>query len=603
MSPENTAPTGKDEASKTSSDALPTADESVKARTCGEEIQTPHLDADSVTKTIDPLNGSPATEDIAKASEQSEPTVDVAPSESDAVDQDHLTEDGDDVESVVGSHSSSNTSYLAGGDTDIVRPVRYELTYWPYHLQAAEKLWTSDERSESRDWKELWGLILQFLCESPGAFLTWQRHYMDLEYTYEVEGIDLDPLQVAAAYGLTGLAEVLLQRGHSASAETSDGRSVLWFAAVHSLDLLRLLLEHGANPNTFKEFQTPFQRLLWLNPKIDGVKLMLEYKGDCKMQGAWELTVMHWFGLSGTDPEILKVLLENRGEINAVDDLGETSLHKLMWQHPVPLPLLYEFMKSGADVNLSDKNSQQPLCEVCMEGSVDGARILLDSGADIEHADVKGATALHIAAFNGHLEVIKLLVDRKASLIKQDKRARTAFYVASASNNLESARYLLNAAHDQGHHDSIRQAMDDGRSPFSKACGRGHLEVVRMLLDHVDAEIDVNAVEGVTKRAPLHWASNNARVEVVSLLLQNGADASMRDANGKTPLNLSGLSWSKDKTLRREPMLLTLIEHDARTAAQDTDLMAIAAVRGSAAVIEKLLDAKAHPGQQDEHGT
>ena len=30
--------------------------------------------------------------------------------------------------------------------------------------------------------------------------------------------------------------------------------------------------------------------------------------------------------------------------------------------------------------------------------------------------------------------------------------------------------------------------------------------------------------------------------------------------------------------------------------------MAIAAIRGSANVIEKLLDAKAHPSKQDEHG-
>ena len=49
-------------------------------------------------------------------------------------------------------------------------------------------------------------------------------------------------------------------------------------------------------------------------------------------------------------------------------------------------------------------------------------------------------------------------------------------------------------------------------------------------------------------------------------------------------------------------MIIALIEHDRSTAAQDTDLMAIAAIRGSANVIEKLLDAKAHPSKQDEHG-
>ena len=329
---------------------------------------------------------------------------------------------------------------------------------------------------------------------------------------------------------------------------------------------------------------------------------MFDYKGDCTLKDSDGMTAIHWFALSGSDVDILNLLMANGGVINGTDSYGETGLHKLMWQNPVPLPLLHAFIKSGADVNLSDKESQQPLYEVCLEGSAEGAGILLDHGADIEHADVMGTTALHIAASYGHLEVIKLLVERKASLIKQDKHLRSAFYLACVNNHLESARYLLSAAHDQGLHESIFHAMDDGRTPFSKACGRGHLEIVKMLLAHEEARIDVNTIEGTPKRTALHWASYNARVDIVFLLLENGADATVADANGKTPLNLGGLGWFKDHSLDREPMIVALIEHDRSTAAQDTDLMAIAAIRGSANVIERLLDAKAHPSKQDEHG-
>lgn len=96
----------------------------------------------------------------------------------------------------------------------------------------------------------------------------------------------LNPLQIAAAYGLTGLCEVLIQNGLPAESETPDGRSALWFAAKHSLELLRLLLENGASPNTHKEYPTPFHRLLWLNPNLEGAKLMLDYKGDCTLKAS-----------------------------------------------------------------------------------------------------------------------------------------------------------------------------------------------------------------------------------------------------------------------------------------------------------------------------
>ena len=563
------------------------------------ETQTPRSNADDAAKVKDStrtdVNDHAAAEGAKGSDGSADPATDGVKAEPVAAEQDRLTDDEDEYE--------GEGSWEAPGDSvDTVRPRRYELTYWPHHLQAAEKLWTRDEKLTNSDWKELWGLVLRFLCDSPGAFLTWQRHYMELSYTYDIDGASLDPLQVAAAYGLTGLCEVLIRHGQSAAAETADGRSALWFAAEHSLELLRLLLAHGASPNACRDFPTPFHRLLWLNPKLEGVKLMLDYKGDCRLKDSYGFTVIHWFGFGGSDIEVLRLLLANGGEINAVDQDGETGLHKLMWRIPLPLPLLHESIRSGADVNLSDKESQQPLYEVCSRGSVEGARILLDHDADIEHADVMGFTALHVAAIYGHLEIIKLLVERKASLIKLDKHSRTAFYFACANNHLESARYLLNAALEQGHHDSVSQAMDDGRTAFSKACGRGNLEIVEMLLAHADTRIDVNAIEGVPKRTALHWASYNARVEVVLLLLQNGADATIADANGRTPLSLSGHSWSKDNTLHREPMILALIEHDRSTAAKDADLMAIAAIRGSTNVIEKLLDAKAHPSKQDEHG-
>ncbi len=241
-----------------------------------------------------------------------------------------------------------------------VRPRRYELSYWYHHLASAEKLWAVEEREKSDEWKELWNLVIQFLCESPDAFKTWQRHYMDLDGMYIAVNTVLTPLQVAAAYGIPGLVKILLDRGESAAAETEDGRSALWFGANSpNIEIIRLLLQNGASPNAQKEFEPPFHVLLASNPTLEFVNLMLEHGADCKMTDTYGSTAMHCFAAYGSDVEVFKVLWRAHSDMNVPDSFGETPLHCLMYNNKgLPLDLLYAFLENGADVNRDDNDSQ-----------------------------------------------------------------------------------------------------------------------------------------------------------------------------------------------------------------------------------------------------
>ena len=373
----------------------------------------------------------------------------------------------DDEQSVVSNEDQPEQSDTAG-------TTRYEITHWPQHLQEAEALWSSDEKKNSPLWKELWDLVLKFLCESPGAFHVWQReHLVGIEDVWDLKEDEiLTPLQIAAAYGLTGLCEILVKRGESATAVTRNGSSALWFATNHDIELLRLLLENGADPNHFTETLPPFHRLLYFNPPIEKIKLMFDYKADSNLHGTWGMTSVHWCGGWCQDPEILRLLLDNGADINAGDDMGETGLHKLMWQYDTPKPLLEAFLKAGANVNIEDKDQQQPLYEVCMQGSDEGCRMLLEHGADVEHADHEGTRAMHAAAANGCYDCEKLLIEKKVSLIATDKRGRTPLWLAASNGYAGSSKLIMDAAHEQGCDEIITMVADDGRSPFSKACGR-----------------------------------------------------------------------------------------------------------------------------------
>ena len=281
-----------------------------------------------------------------------------APEALENAEQEPVSEDDDDEDS--GRNSEIFEEPVDDSAEAPTRPKRYELSYWPDHLAKAEKLWTIEEREKSDEWKELWRLVIQFICESPIAFKIWQENYMDLDEDYEVGNTLLSPLKVASAYGIGSLVKILLDRGESAGAESEDGRSALWFAADSSnIEMVTLLLKGGASPNARKEFPPPFHRLVWRNPKLEFVNLMLEHGADCNIMDQWGFNVMHWFALFGSDLEVLRILLKAHGDINIPDSFGETPLHKLMYNSlDVSLEMLRAFLENGADVNKDDKESQ-----------------------------------------------------------------------------------------------------------------------------------------------------------------------------------------------------------------------------------------------------
>ncbi|KAH9955976.1 ankyrin repeat-containing domain protein [Lactifluus volemus] len=76
-----------------------------------------------------------------------------------------------------------------------------------------------------------------------------------------------------------------------------------------------------------------------------------------------------------------------------------------------------------------------------------------------------------------------------------------------------------------------RFPANNGWTPLHRASLSGHLEVVRLLLDH---GADVNATKQDHRRS-LHLASSSGYPEIVKLLLERGADIHVLDDDGRTP--------------------------------------------------------------------
>jgi ankyrin repeat protein len=68
--------------------------------------------------------------------------------------------------------------------------------------------------------------------------------------------------------------------------------------------------------------------------------------------------------------------------------------------------------------------------------------------------------------------------------------------------------------------------------PIHLAVWSGSIETVGLLLSY---GVDIN-VRGEDKATPLTYAANMGKVQMIQFLFENGADPTMLDGGGRTPL-------------------------------------------------------------------
>jgi len=328
------------------------------------------------------------------------------------------------------------------------------------------------------------------------------------------KGVDLNErapdgstaLHLAVQRDDEALVARLLRAGADVRAVNRYGVPPLAIAAVNGhAGILTRLLESGADPHIgLSRDETPLMTAARTG-KVDAMRVLLAHGARPNVQDARGQTALMW-AAARNNGDAIRLLVEAGADLTVRTNNPPTGRAAQMTAFWSPPPTGFTALHFAVRA-----------------GSLDATRALLDAGANVNDTISDGQSALVVAAANAHWEVADLLLDRGA-----DPRLAGAGW---------------NALHQTIHSRRPNLGYTPGPVPT------GSLDSIHVVKKLLARGIDVNArmtrngmKDGQRNRlnrlgaTAFLLASKTTDIEVLKLLAAAGADATVPNADGTTPL-------------------------------------------------------------------
>jgi ankyrin repeat protein len=311
-----------------------------------------------------------------------------------------------------------------------------------------------------------------------------------------IDELDKTGLIYAASAGDVTMFNWLLAHDADLNAKDHQNHSVL----IHAVDndqkeVVRELLKHGPDLNIQDDGgDTALMRAVYHDAEL--VEMLLDAGADPEIANSSELTAIN-VAVASEKSTIVRLLASRRVNLNHMDDIKWAPIH--------------------------DASGYVPNAEI--------VRILAEGGADLKITAPFGETALHKAVGKEHVGVLSVLLEFQTSidLEQRSSSGSTPLNDAASIGNLACIRRLIQAGADINSQDS------DGWSVLMQALNSDKAtEAATFLLSQPGLDL---SRPSLGFGAALHVACRFLNIDVVTMLLDHGADASQQTSSlWATPL-------------------------------------------------------------------
>jgi ankyrin repeat protein len=315
------------------------------------------------------------------------------------------------------------------------------------------------------------------------------------------------PLQWAVYEGDVAEVRRLLKAGANVSMANNYGATPMGLAAeVGNAEIIKLLLEAGANADSPNADGQTALLAVARTGNVEAAQLLLNHgaKVDSREKFGGQTALM--WAAARRHPQMMQLLISKGANINA------RSIDRDYQRHVTA---------EGRPKNL-DSGGFTPLLYAARENCLACVKVLLDNRVDIDLPDPDGVSPLLVAIMNANWDLAKQLILAGANVDQWDIFGEAPLFTAIG----------------------LRNQVSGGRASIDPLNATDGLTIVRMLLErganpNMELFFRPANVRGSTNTrgsTPLIRAATNADLEVIKLLLQNGADVNLNTADRQTAI-------------------------------------------------------------------